>query len=265
MATKRKLKADGTTGKVAVYIVDDTAIDDSPFTAPLSNLSRVEFHSDLDYLQIQPIGGNLIKTGTLALPSHSGTSPGTYRHNLFAHGLGYQPLVIGHLVNFEGYNTPLLGTTPIRTPMDRTLAATRADMRTVQLGADSTNVYLHEYMLLVSTSLTYPAVDLDWRVMVTTRNMDSSTGNDNTASHPSNLYISGSRVVFGRGKFDTDRSHIKKVSTGGFPVCIGPSLRVYQEPATDYTINWKWNVNGQAKGSFSGVSFTATVDNMDAI
>lgn len=260
MATKRKLKADGTTGKVAVYTVEDTAIDDAPFTAPLSNLDRVEFHSDLDYLAISSI-----QTGTLSLPTRTGTTAGTYRHNLFTHGLGYQPLVMGHLVSFEGYNTPLLGTTPIRTPIDRVLPTTQADIRTVQLGADATNVYLHEYMLLVSTSLTYPAVDLNWRVMVTTRNMDSSTGNDNTASHPSNLYISGSRVVFGRGKFDTDRSHIKKVSTGGFPVCIGPSLRVYQEPATDYTINWKWSVNGQQKGSFSGLSYTATVVNMDAI
>lgn len=260
MATKRKLKADGTTGKVAVYTVEDTAIDDAPFTAPLSNLDRVEFHSDLDYLAISSI-----QTGTLSLPTRTGTTAGTYRHNLFTHGLGYQPLVMGHLVSFEGYNTPLLGTTPIRTPIDRVLPTTQADIRTVQLGADATNVYLHEYMLLVSTSLTYPAVDLNWRVMVTTRNMDSSTGNDNTASHPSNLYISGSRVVFGRGKFDTDRSHIKKVSSGGFPACIGPSLLVYQEPPTNYAINYKWSVNGQQKGSFSGLSYTATVVNMDAI
>lgn len=260
MATKRKLKADGTTGKVAVYTVEDTAIDDAPFTAPLSNLDRVEFHSDLDYLAISSI-----QTGTLSLPTRTGTTAGTYRHNLFTHGLGYQPLVMGHLVSFEGYNTPLLGTTPIRTPIDRVLPTTQADIRTVQLGADATNVYLHEYMLLVSTSLTYPAVDLNWRVMVTTRNMDSSTGNDNTASHPSNLYISGSRVVFGRGKFDSTRSHIKKVSSGGFPACIGPSLLVYQEPPTNYAINYKWSVNGQQKGSFSGLSYTATVVNMDAI
>lgn len=260
MATKRKLKADGTTGKVAVYTVEDTAIDDAPFTAPLSNLDRVEFHSDLDYLAISSI-----QTGTLSLPTRTGTTAGTYRHNLFTHGLGYQPLVMGHLVSFEGYNTPLLGTTPIRTPIDRVLPTTQADIRTVQLGADATNVYLHEYMLLVSTSLTYPAVDLNWRVMVTTRNMDSSTGNDNTASHPSNLYISGSRVVFGRGKFDTDRSHIKKVSTGGFPVCIGPSILVHQEPPTIYAINYKWSVNGQQKGSFSGMSYTASVVGMDAL
>lgn len=260
MTTKRKLKADGVTGKVAVYIVDDLAIDDSPFTAPLSHLDKVEFHSDLDYLAISSI-----QTGTLSLPSRSGTTPGTYRHNLFAHGLGYQPLVMGHLVSFEGYSTPLLGTTPIRTPIDRVLPATQADIRTVQLGADATYVYLHEYMLLVSTSLTYPAVDLDWRVMVTTRNMDSSTGNNNTVTHPSNLYISGSRVVFGQGKFDTNRSHIKKASSGGFPACIGASLLVYQEPPTNYAINYKWSVNGQQKGSFSGLSYTATVVNMDAI
>lgn len=258
MTATRKLKYSG--GTLAVYQVDSLAIDDAPFTAPLSNLSRVEFHSDLDYLAIASI-----QTGTLSLPSRSGTTAGTYRHNLFAHGLGYQPLVMGHLVNFEGYNTPLLGTTPIRTPIDRVLPATQADIRTVQLGADSTYVYLHEYMLLVSTSLTYPAVDIDWRVMVTTRNMDSSTGNDNTVSSPYALFINASRVIIGQGKFDTDRSHIKKATSGGFPVCIGPSMLVYQEPPTNYAINYKWSVNGQQKGSFSGLSYTATVVNMDAI
>jgi hypothetical protein len=258
MTATRKLKYSG--GTLAVYQVDSLAIDDAPFTAPLSNLSRVEFHSDLDYLAIASI-----QTGTLSLPSRSGTTAGTYRHNLFAHGLGYQPLVMGHLVNFEGYNTPLLGTTPIRTPIDRVLPATQADIRTVQLGADSTYVYLHEYMLLVSTSLTYPAVDLDWRIMVTTRNMDSSTGNDNTVSSPYALFINASRVIIGQGKFDTDRSHIKKTTSGGFPVCIGPSILVHQEPPTIYAINYKWSVNGQQKGSFSGMSYTASVVGMDAL
>lgn len=258
MTATRKLKYSG--GTLAVYQVDSLAIDDAPFTAPLSNLSRVEFHSDLDYLAIASI-----QTGTLSLPSRSGTTAGTYRHNLFAHGLGYQPLVMGHLVNFEGYNTPLLGTTPIRTPIDRVLPATQADIRTVQLGADSTYVYLHEYMLLVSTSLTYPAVDLDWRIMVTTRNMDSSTGNDNTVSSPYALFINASRVIIGQGKFDTDRSHIKKTTSGGFPVCIGPSILVHQEPPTIYAINYKWSVNGQQKGSFSGLSYTASVVGMDAL
>lgn len=261
-----RLRKDGSV--TAVYTVPTlTSSDNAPFTAPLSNLSRVVFHSDLDYLAIQPIGGDLIKTGTLSLPSRSGTTAGTYRHNLFTHGLGYQPLVMGHLVSFEGYNTPLLGTTPIRTPIDRVLPTTQADIRTVQLGADATNVYLHEYMLLVSTSLTYPAVDLNWRIMVTTRNMDSSTGNNNAVSHPSAFLVDSTtgRVVFGYGKFDSTRSHIKKVSSGGFPACIGPSLLVYQEPPTNYAINYKWSVNGQQKGSFSGLSYTATVVNMDAI
>lgn len=266
MATKRKLKADGTTGKCAIYTVDDLAIDDAPFTAPLSNISRVEFHSDLDYLAVQPISGNYVTTGTLLLPPRSGTTPSTTTHNLFAHGLGYQPLVLGY-IQFEGYNTPLLGTTPIYAGSDWPSFGAIL-LRTLQLGADATNVFVHEYVMRIDTAaVTMPAVSLPWSVMVTTRNLDSTTGNNNTVSHGSNLYISPTRVVFGQGKFDTNNRHIKKVSSGGFPVTIGKTIEVQQVGGLDPAINFRWSVNGQARGStFAGTpTVTNTVVRMDAV
>ena len=262
MTIKRKLKADGTTGTVAIYTVEDTLIDDDPFTDPLNNLDRVEFHSDLDYLAISSI-----QTGTLSLPTRTGTTPQTVRHDLFAHGLGYQPMVLGHIDGFEGYNTPLLGTTPIFMTSD-VPAAHGIRLRSLQLGSDNTDVYIHEYVMKADTGYTFPAIDIDWRVMVTTRNLDLSTGNNNTVSHPSNLYISPSRVVFGQGKFDTDRSHIKKVSTGGFPVCIGPSVAIVQSGGLDPAINLRWSVNGQSRSSGtagSGITVSNSVVIMDAI
>ena len=262
MATKRKLKADGTTGKVAVYIVDDTAIDDLPFTTPLSHLDKVEFHSDLDYLAVSSI-----QTGTLSLPTRTGTTPQTVRHNLITHGLGYQPMVLGCIVGFEGYNTPLLGTTPIFMTSD-VPANHGIRLRSLQLGSDATYVYLHEYVMKADTGYTFPAIDIDWRVLITTRNLDLTTGNNNTVSHPSNLYISPSRVVFGQGKFDTNRSHLKKVSTGGFPVCIGPSVAMVQSGGIDPAINLRWSVNGQSRSSGtngSGITVSNSVVIMDAI
>lgn len=262
MTSTRKLKYEA--GTCAIYEVDDLVVDDSPFYDPANNIDRLEFHSDLDYLAIQSI-----QTGTLSLPSRSGTTPGTYRHNIITHGLGYQPLILGHIENYEGYNTPLLGTTPIRMASDRT-AFDAVDMRTLQLGADETYVYIHEYMMLINTSLTYPAVDIDWRVMFTTRNLDLTSGNNNTVTHPSALYIDPTRVVFGQGKFDSDRDHIAKVASGGFPVTIGNSWAVTQETSLGtpaWAIRFRWSVNGQARGTtFAGLpTVTNTVVEMDAI
>lgn len=264
MATKRKLKADGATGKVAIYTVDDTAINDAPFTAPLSNISRVEFHSDLDYLAVASV-----QTGTLSLPSVSPQYPFTTRHNLFAHGLAYQPLVLGELTNYGGRDVSLLGTTLIYSVVDvfSSHPAVEGWFRSVQLGADATHVYLHEYCLGPSASRTLPALTLNWRVLVTTRNMDATTGNDNAASHPSNLYISPSRVVFGRGKFDTDRRHIKK-DASGFPVYIGRSIDFWQ---SGVIISMTQYVNGYNSGNTGLASpvmtpvYTVQFTAMDAV
>lgn len=265
MATKRKLKADGATGKVAIYTVEDTAIDDAPFTAPLSNLSRVEFHSDLDYVRV-----NSVQTGTLNLPSRAKGFPVTARHNLFAHGLGYQPMVMGYAELDSTYTLSLLGSVILYGSNDFFTVGSNpgADgwFRSVQLGADTTYVYLHEYSLLPRSGTTrpdFPAQTLDWTVMVTSRNMDSSTGNDNTASHPSNLYISPSRVVFGRGKFDTDYRHIKK-SASGFGVYIDTSVSLYR---IGVAIGLAMNADGYVRGNASGtwVAPAATLVKMDAV
>jgi hypothetical protein len=245
-------------GKFAIYTVPSaTSTDDAPLTDPRGNISRVEFHSDLDYIAVAAV-----QTGTLSLPARAAGNAVTQRHNLFAHGLGYQPLVLGEITNL---GCSLLGTTLIYSPADDGLnGPTRGWFRSVQLGADATNVYLHEYALVPPTgSPGLPAQSLNWRVMVTTRNLDATTGNGNTVYHPANLYITGTRTVFGRGKFDSDRQHIQK-STFGFPVCIGKSVQVSRRNISfsvgsgppDILIYMK--INGYLKGSSLNSDYTSS-------
>lgn len=263
MAIKRKLKADGSTGVVAIYTVEDTLIDDDPFTDPLNHVDRIEFHSELDYLAVSSV-----QTGTLSLPSVSiGPLPYSTQHNLFAHGLGYQPLVLGYLEGFAGFNVPLMGTTILYGAADTfpngSVGGDDGWMRSVQLGADDTYVYLHEYVIpgVIGVGRTIAAATLDWRVFVTTRNLDLNSGNDNTASHPSNLYISPTRVVFGQGKFDTDRRHLKK-SASGFAVAIDKSLDL---KTNGLAIKLTQSVDGYERGNWVEDSFAASIVKMDAV
>lgn len=129
-------------GKVAIW---DGETDDNPFTAPLSNLGRVKFHSDLDYPRIIDV-----KTYSLNLPaipnsgsgqgSDNGIRIGTY--TLGSHGITGQPYVIGQItvgsvsVAFTGsVNVHSASSTSYRDGYGRFLA----------LGVDATNVYVHEY------------------------------------------------------------------------------------------------------------------------
>lgn len=91
--TKGAFEIDAATGKAAVYLVDPVSPGDrAPFLSPLSNLTRLLWHSDLDYLEIF-----YAHTATLALPARSGGS-GEVDYVLPAHNLGSVPfaaLIVG--------------------------------------------------------------------------------------------------------------------------------------------------------------------------
>ena len=145
-----RLKADGATGKVAIY----TGTDDLPFDTPLSYVSRLRFHSDLEYPRVIST-----HTGTVSLPA-VGAATG-YRlvtHTLFAHGLGGAPFVEGTLA-LGGVNVPWLGSVP---------AATSASgpARWLHLGADATNIICREYSY-GPRSNTFGALSVNWTVYLT--------------------------------------------------------------------------------------------------
>lgn len=122
-----RFKARGSDGRVAIY----TGTDDDPFDAPLSNMSRVLFHSELLYPTI--IGET---SGTLSLPGRGANIEGDTSHILFAHGQSGTPLVIGY-ATLGGVRVGLCGSVPLQTTSE-------GWSRWIALGADGTYVRMAE-------------------------------------------------------------------------------------------------------------------------
>ena len=155
MALKPKLMADGATGKVAIFMVDEnTPTDRTLLDNPTSNLSRVLFHSDLHYPVIVSK-----HTGTLSLPSRPSDDYGRASHALFAHGAGGWPFVIGRIKNLGGVDVALAGSVPIQTSIYGT-------GRWLHLGADNTNVILYE-LWHTHTTMGVSSTSIDWEVWLT--------------------------------------------------------------------------------------------------
>lgn len=151
-------------GKVAIW---DDASNDAPFTNPLGNLSRVKYHSDLGYTQIIDV-----RDVTLNLPPIANVLQGTASHQLFAHGRGGVPFILGK-VTVGGQPCAFTGSVPVQMG---TAGASGFGYygRWLALGADATHVYAYEYYVCVgnsggssSTWETYPALSLPITVYVT--------------------------------------------------------------------------------------------------
>lgn len=153
-----KFRADGTIGRVAIY--EDS--DDNPWSDPLTYKSRVHFHSSLHY----PARVSVV-TGTYNFAAITGGAPiriGVSSATLFTHGLGFTPLVEGKWLGIGtgGADVPMCGTIPVQQASG--LAAGYNSMaRWVTIGADATNVYLHQ-MYGTAASQSLAAVSIDYEI-----------------------------------------------------------------------------------------------------
>lgn len=144
-----KLKADGVTGKVAIWTGGG---DDGPLTNPLAHLDRLLFHSDLSYPTITDK-----VTGSITLPAT------TVKHSisrvLFAHGKAGTPWVMGRVTTSGGQKISLGGSVPIYIRA----AASWGLARWISLGANDTNVVLHDY----AENTTPSPIVLDYEILIT--------------------------------------------------------------------------------------------------
>lgn len=153
-------------GKVGIY---DNSAGDAPLTAPLSHLSKVKFHSDLDYIQVIDV-----RTVTLSLPARSNFRSATATYNLFAHGRPGQPFVLGKL-NVNGVPVGFTGSVPVHNGLTPSMQSAGYPTgylgRWLALGADTANVIVYEYAVAswVNESIneTYPAMSIPITVHVT--------------------------------------------------------------------------------------------------
>lgn len=127
-----RLFARGSDGVVCIHTGADDVVN-----TPTADLSRVLFHSALEYpalIRTEPVTKTLDGrlTNTVLLTTHT----------LFAHGRPGTPFVAGYITNLG--NVALAGTVPIE-------VYSNGFGRFVTLGADATNVLLHEYTTIPNT------------------------------------------------------------------------------------------------------------------
>lgn len=127
-----RLFARGSDGVVCIHTGDDDVVDD-----PFVDLSRVLFHSDLEYPSIIAT-----YTPSVTLPARSSNTYQDATHTLFAHGQAGIPFVLGYISNMS--NVALAGSVPVD------LDTSSGFGRWVDLGADATNVVLHEQSVVKS-------------------------------------------------------------------------------------------------------------------
>lgn len=149
-------------GRAAVWTGDD----DLPFTDPLNHLDRVKFHTDLDYIRVIEE-----RSLTLSLPLRSNFQSAVASYPLFSHGRAGFPFILGK-VNVNGIPVAFTGTVPVQMGVSvGGSVAPRHFGRWLSLGADATDVIVHEYAVAEwatsSVYTQYDAIDLDITVYVT--------------------------------------------------------------------------------------------------
>lgn len=157
-----RFRAEAAAARVAIY----EASDDLPWSDPFTYRSRVLFHSDLQYpARVQTVTGSV----TLSAGTQGATPavPVNRSYTLFAHNLDGIPLLEGKILGIGsgGVDVPICGSLPVQTGGSSGLRA-----RWIAIGADATNVYLHEQYndetfgggALASLTIDYEIHVLDW-------------------------------------------------------------------------------------------------------
>jgi hypothetical protein len=224
-----RFKADGVTGTVAVY--DYTTADDDPFDDPTNHIDRLQFHSDLPAVSVASVSTGSITLGTRSANTNDMWDP---PHVLFAHGRSGIPYVEG-IIWYDSAPSviyPLVGTVPIQT-------STSHFARLITLGADATNVVLHEqWASHVSTSL--GSIDLSYEIYVT--DLDC-TGVYPPSYADDDLLLSPTRCVMGKGKFDTNRRYFRGAASGGtFPLVKSETWDAEPETSSSHNLLYIWSV-----------------------
>lgn len=218
------LKADGNSGRVAIY----TGSGDAPLFNPIGNIGRVLFHSSLEYPAIKQI-----RTGVITLPARGANGWFQTAHNLFAHGEGGFPMVLGRITNLAG-DPALVGSFPIQWQRN-------GFARWISLGANSTHVILHE-QCSTAVGISFGAVAVAWEVYV----FDILLGGSGSFPSPTayRIRITPTFMEAGRGKFRSDRRYMRAASAGarfplpsnqtitiGNPQSTGSGVWAYSNPA----------------------------------
>lgn len=197
---------------------------------PETYIAELYWHSNLTYFETV-----YDRTVTLTLPAR-GAPPGTQKWPLPAHGLGFIP-----------HGVLRIGDTQI--PTGQPIQGTSAATRHVFLGIDASNVWIREAWNYNSL----PAITRTFRVILFRQALS------NVSAHL--LEESPERIVYGGGKFSTDRSYIKHATASpDFWMTRGRTIDTKLGGYKGVTPNGAATIIGAYTGSFAGSGFFGVDD-----
>lgn len=135
--------------------------DTLPFTSPLSHLSRLKFHSSLNYIR-----ATKRLTYTLNIPATGAVAVKVASYTLGPHGVAGQPFIVGKIV-VNGVPVAFSGSVPVH---QFTTGDADPYARFLSLGVTATNIVVHEYSVQGGPPVAYrnrPAQSFQVTVEVT--------------------------------------------------------------------------------------------------
>lgn len=207
--------ADKSKNIVAVYTGSQSnAVEDNP----LSHMDRVIFHSDLPYVDAVDV-----RTGEVAIPAPTSNAWAYYSEvNLFAHGLGYTPLIIPLAHDVYDYNGALWPTIPANLAFPNWRVSPRNFFQPPSAQVGLTSIYANDTHVVAMTLFNSSfgglhLYDLKYTVYVTNVAL-SGTVNPPTGS---DLYLIDDDEMRVAGKFWSKDTHFSQGGTGDnvyFPI-----------------------------------------------
>lgn len=256
-------------GKLACYTIDTASPNDNPLTSPLSNVSRLLFHSDLPMPAIVPVGGNFSTTGTTTIGAKSSINTYTSEtFTLFAHGQGGTPMVFGRITEVGGsaVNISFAGSVPIMPAPGSTGSGigAKGHFRWCHLGANDTNVILRVVTITGDSSAldTFPnSVDIDWEVFVTSYLLDNTQPTPTDEGYM--LRMEPGRFTVNEGMFDSERRYMRIGSAGDMVLPDGKTIDITysgNNGINDPGLELRYSVDGYTRQyGVSPSSYNATV------
>jgi hypothetical protein len=251
-----KLKAEGSTGRVAIY---DSATE-AAFTNPQANLDKVFFHSDLDYFVMREKF-----SATITLPSR----------NIPSNGDGGVAVSIGGFTVWESgedggtvtgaVDSHLIGTHSVTDPFPlaiidgsvisgtQIIRSNALQRRAVSVGVTSTEVLLYEAWNGAGGQ-DLPSED----VSVTVYLFSTATAPDASEI----IKMTPNRIIASAGKLDSDGNHVKldatssvKIPTGEETIDLGDGGMRYIDASGNTVDRW----------SYASTSVAATLSGLTGV
>jgi hypothetical protein len=216
--------------------------DTDPVDDPDSHADRLRFHSLKENLGfIHPPFTGTVNVGNW--PASGSGADRALRRNLFEHGLGYRPLLLGYLT-INGNNLPIQGTI-----VHRQTSGGGQWWYGYTIGSDSTHVYLNQLRFIwhLSGGPTNPSISYT----IWCSSYGANTTDDGVHRPPYFNGVESTSNLAKAGHFSTDYRYPYE-DPSGFPLITGPSISLgvgstYNQapyPVDASGLGWRYSVDG---------------------